>query len=107
MNPSLEEVFTTRSVNDWLQTFEPLGVPCSPINSYSSALADQHAVERGWVQDIVLPNGVSTRTFTSPIRVDGQAPPLRAGPPALDADRVELLEELLGHTQPHINKKKD
>ena len=94
----LEEVFTTRTVKDWLQTFEALGVPCSPINSYSNALSDEHAVERGWVRDIVLPNGVSTQTFTSPIRIDGTPPPLRSGPPALDTDRAELLKEIFVDT---------
>ena len=37
----------------------------------------------GWVRDIDLPGGTRTRTFASPLRIDGQRLPVRSNPPAL------------------------
>ena len=90
----LEKVFITRAVADWLETFEARGVPCGPTNTYAEALSDAQVVERGWVQPLTLPNGATTRTFASPLRINGAAPSIRRGPPALDGQRAELLNEL-------------
>ena len=90
----LEKVFVTRTVADWLETFEARGVPCSPTNTYPEALSDAQVVEMGWVQPLTLPNGATTRTFASPLRINGEAPPIRRGPPELDEHRSELLNEL-------------
>ena len=90
----LEKVFITRPVADWLETFEARGVPCGPTNTYAEALSDAQVVERGWVQPLTLPNGATTRTFASPLRINGAAPSIRRGPPALDGQRAELLNEL-------------
>ena len=90
----LEKVFITRTVADWLETFENRGVPCSPTNTYSEALSDAQVVEMGWVQPLTLPNGATTRTFASPLRINGEAPSIRRGPPELDEHRTELLNEL-------------
>ena len=91
----LEQVFVTRTAAEWLETFADRGVPCSPINTYSAAVSDPQVVEMGWVQSLTLPNGTPTQTFASPLRIDGKAPPIRLGPPELDAHRSELLRELL------------
>ena len=90
----LEKVFITRPVADWLETFEARGVPCGPTNTYAEALSDAQVVERGWVQPLTLPNGATTRTFASPLRINGAAPSIRRGPPALDGQHAELLNEL-------------
>ena len=90
----LEKVFITRTVADWLETFENRGVPCGPTNTYAEALSDSQVVEMGWVQALTLPNGATTRTFASPLRINGAAPSIRRGPPELDEHRSELLSEL-------------
>ena len=94
----LEKVFITRTVADWLATFEARGVPCGPTNTYSEALSDAQVVEMGWVQPLTLPNGTTTRTFASPLRINGAAPSIRRGPPELDGHRTELLNELFPPT---------
>ena len=90
----LEQVFVTRTTAEWLATFADGGVPCSPINTYSAAVSDPQVVKMGWVQSLTLPSGTPTQTFASPLRIDGTAPPIRLGPPELDAHRSELLREL-------------
>ena len=90
----LQPIFAQRTVGDWMALFEPLGIPCAPINSFSQALADPQVDHMGWVQALDLPNGRKTQTFGSPLRIDGRSPPIRRAPPELDADRDHILEEL-------------
>jgi formyl-CoA transferase len=79
----LENRFVERDVAHWIETFRTAGVPHSRINSYAEALADPQVEAMGWVQEIELPSGAKTRTFGSPIRLDGQNLPIFLRPPAL------------------------
>ena len=92
----LEAEFARYSTAELLELFAAAGVPCSPINSYSAALADPQVAHMGWVQEVTLPNGVTTRTFGSPLTLDGQTPPLRRRPPELGEHNAEVLAELAG-----------
>ena len=87
----LERTFRTRDAAEWLAAFERAGVPSSPINTYSEAVADPQVQANGWVQDLLLPGGTLTRTFASPLAFDGKRPPIRKAPPRLDEDREAIL----------------
>ena len=89
----LEAVFTTRPVAHWLKAFAAAGVPCSPINTYSQALADPQVDFMGWVQEMALPSGARTKTFGSPLRIDNQANKIGLGPPELGQHTDEVLAE--------------
>ena len=88
---TLEVVFQKHPVAHWLEEFAKAGVPCSPINSYSQALADPQVAHMGWVQDLTLPNGRSTKSFGFPLRLNGETVPIASGPPALGEHTDEVL----------------
>ena len=90
----LEVEFAKQTVDHWLAAFEKAGVPHGRINSYSQILADPQVVHMGWVQDLVLPSGVHTKTFGSPVRLSGQTLEVRHPPPALGADTEAVLGNL-------------
>jgi len=90
----LEEAYATRTVEELLEAFRSAGVPCAPINSTSQALGDIQVQHMGWVQPLTLPNGVQTRTFASPVRIDGSSLPITRPPPALGAHGAEIAKEL-------------
>lgn len=85
----LEDCFETAGVAHWLDRFNKAGVPHSRINDYATALADEQVAHMDWVRDIELPDGVRTRTFASPLRLDGKSMPIRSNPPALGAHTDE------------------
>lgn len=89
---ALEKVFAAHDADYWLEQFRSVGVPCAPINSYSQALADPQVEFMEWVQDIELPNGVSTKTFVSPISFNGQGLPVRFGPPKLGEHNEKVFD---------------
>jgi crotonobetainyl-CoA:carnitine CoA-transferase CaiB-like acyl-CoA transferase len=88
-----EAAFEPLPVSDVLAMFRKAGVPCSPINSYSEALADEQVAFMGWVQPLELPSGVTTKTFVSPLRFAGQGFPISRRPPALGEHNDEIFGE--------------
>jgi crotonobetainyl-CoA:carnitine CoA-transferase CaiB-like acyl-CoA transferase len=86
--------FADHTVEDLLEKFARAGVPCARINRYSEALDDPQVKFSGWVHEIELPTGRLTRTFGSPVQIDGESASIAAGPPDLDADRADVLREL-------------
>lgn len=79
----LEEVFAKQVVTHWIDVFRDAGVPHSRINDYARALEDPQVDHMRWVRDLELPGGTRTRTFASPVRIDGKSIPLRTAPPVL------------------------
>jgi crotonobetainyl-CoA:carnitine CoA-transferase CaiB-like acyl-CoA transferase len=90
----LEADFVKQPVEHWLRLFAELGVPCTPINSYSQVLADPQVAHMGWVKEITLPGGSRTRTFGSPLRARHQDFAVRRNPPGLGEHTEEVLAEL-------------
>ena len=86
----LEQRFTLQPVEHWIGVFHAAGVPHARINTYAQALADPQTQHMGWVQPLTLPNGHATRTFASPIRIDGAGLPIRRPPPALGEHSDEI-----------------
>lgn len=94
LRQTLEEVFVTKPSAHWLSAFAEAGVPSSPINSYSDALADPQVEHMGWIRPLTLPNGVETETFGPALRINGEAVPIHAAPPLLGQHTAEVLAEL-------------
>ncbi len=91
----LEARFAAKEVAHWLRIFEAAGVPHAPINDYASALADPQVAHMGWVREMRLPGGTVTKTFASPIMLDGQASAIDRAPPALGEHTLEICERYL------------
>ena len=90
----LEKEFAEADTATWLERFRSAGVPSAPINDYSQVLEDSQVQHMQWVQPLVLPNGVQTRTFASPLRFSGEGLPISRRPPALGEHNEELLGSL-------------
>jgi crotonobetainyl-CoA:carnitine CoA-transferase CaiB-like acyl-CoA transferase len=90
----LEAIFMQQTGEYWLEAFNAVGVPCSPINSYSEALADPQVEHMGWVQDMTLSNGVETKTFGPALRINNEAAGINRRPPELGEHTEEILAEI-------------
>jgi crotonobetainyl-CoA:carnitine CoA-transferase CaiB-like acyl-CoA transferase len=90
----LELNFTQATAEVWLERFNEVGVPCAPINTYSSALNDPQVQALGLVQPLELPGGANTQTVVSPILIDGVNAGVRRVPPELGAHTDEVFAEL-------------
>jgi succinate---hydroxymethylglutarate CoA-transferase len=92
----LQVVFSTRTAEVWLSEFDRRGVPCAPINTFADVLADPHVEYMGWLTDVTLPNGVTTRTVGFPIGMSCHTFAISRGPPALGEHNREVLHDWLG-----------
>jgi crotonobetainyl-CoA:carnitine CoA-transferase CaiB-like acyl-CoA transferase len=89
----VEAASAEHTVQEMLARFRAAGVPCAPINTYSSVLDDPQVRHMQWVQEIALPGGRKTRTFGSPLRFTGRGFPIRRDPPALGEHNEEVLKK--------------
>lgn len=90
----LETIFIKQTGEHWLEAFNAVGVPCSPINSYSEALADPQVEHMGWVHDMTLSNGVETKTFGPALRINNETFEINRRPPELGEHTIEILAEI-------------
>ena len=90
----LDPIFMSRPAARWIELFSEAGVPSTPINSYSQALADPQVLHLGLVEPLNLPSGVKTRTVGSPVRLNGEIFPIRRSPPGLGEHTAEVRAEL-------------
>lgn len=86
----LEQRFTQQPVEHWIAAFNQAGVPHARINDYAAALTDPQTEHMGWVQPLELPNGKQTRTFVSPVRLNGAGFGVRQAPPELGQHSDEI-----------------
>ncbi len=96
----MEAAFQHETSEHWLTVFRKAGVPCAPINSYSEVLADPQVEHMEWVQSIELPDGQKTRTFASPIKMNGQGQPIFISPPKLGEHNDEIKTAVLSAREP-------
>lgn len=87
----LEAEFKAYSSDELLERFRKAGVPCAPINTYSQALADPQVAHMGWVQQLALPTGATTKTFVTPLRFSGKGGTVDRPPPALGEHNEEIF----------------
>lgn len=64
---------------------------CQPTQSLAEALAHPQIAATGLLIDVTLPDGQSARVVGNPLSLSQSPARLRRGPPALDADRTDIL----------------
>lgn len=65
---------------------------CAPAQSLAEALGHPQIAANGLLIDATLPGGEQVRLVGNPLKLSDTPARLRRGPPALDADRAEILE---------------
>jgi crotonobetainyl-CoA:carnitine CoA-transferase CaiB-like acyl-CoA transferase len=81
----LESYFALQSSAHWLARCRELGIPSSPIQTYSGALADPQAQHYGLVRSLPMPGGGQSKTVGCPIWIDGQVVEVSAAIPPLSS----------------------
>ncbi len=89
----LDDILATRSTADWVDAFEAVGVPCSPINDIAQMVAHPQTEALGLIQDVP---GTGMRFIGLPLSFDGQRAAPYSAPPKLG----EHTETILGRKMP-------
>src|SRR3954449_11461067 len=85
LKEAFEAVLRESGSAHWLEVLRAAKVPAGPINEVDEAFALAEALGMEPVEEV---GGVPL--IRPPLRVDGERPPIRRAPPALDQDGAEL-----------------
>lgn len=98
---TLDEVFATKTVDEWLAILGPAGVPCGPINDIPQAMQDEHLHARGMVVETDHEVFGTVKQIASPVRVGDEVPTYRRAPHR-NEDAPYLLADVLGYDDDRI-----
>jgi crotonobetainyl-CoA:carnitine CoA-transferase CaiB-like acyl-CoA transferase len=88
---ALNDVLRREPADHWVQVLRAVSVPAGPINEVDEAFALAESLGMEPVEEV---GGVPL--VRPPLRVDGERPPIRYGPPALDEHGDDLRAWLNG-----------
>ena len=103
----LNDLFSTKTVEDWLQICEEATVPAAPINDLGKALAIPQVMAREMIVEQELPGAEKVRMLASPLKIPTQPVSIRFPPPLLGQHTAEILSGLLGYENDKIKLLKD
>lgn len=92
---TLEEIFTTRSRDEWLGILDANDIPNAPVNDIEEVFADEQVIARGMVQTYEHPTVGTVKYPPTPVKFAGYEYPRRPAP-MLGEHTVEVLGERLG-----------
>jgi len=88
----LDAVFQTQPTHHWIDLLAGK-VPVAPVHDLASAMDNPYLQQTGMMQTVQHPDRKELRVLASPIRIDGERLPARAGP-LLGADNDEVLASI-------------
>ena len=91
----LAPIFKQKTAEAWLDEMDRRGVPCAPINDYGEILEDPQTAALDLVKDLVMVNGVATKTVAFPAKISDWQFEITNPPPALGAHTDEVLADWL------------
>lgn len=103
----LEEVFPTRSTEEWLRLLEEADIPCAPVNRLDQALSHPQVLERQMVISLEHVLGGEVKLVGNPIKMSATPPEERQhfiSPPLLGQHTEEVLGGILGYPSTYIEE---
>jgi len=89
-----EAVFTTKSTEEWVATFDAAGVPCGPVRLTAELFEDPQVKAEELLVELDHPVVGKILMANSPVRMSDAATGSRLSPPALGQHSREFLLEL-------------
>ncbi|MBI4767316.1 MAG: CoA transferase [Deltaproteobacteria bacterium] len=98
----IQEVFLTKTTEEWMRLLIEADVPCGPVNTLDKALADPQVAATDMAVTIDHPSGAQVRQTGNPIKMSGTPPELKTKflfPPYVGEHTEETLSRLLGYSE--------
>jgi CoA:oxalate CoA-transferase len=94
MNALVDEKIGANTVDHWIEVLNAAGVPCGRVQDIEQVVNDPQLRSQGLVLSVDHPGHGEIGMFGCPVRLDGQAGPVRLPAPELGADTKSVLSEL-------------
>jgi len=92
----LQEIFLTKTVDEWMEVLRREDVPSAPVNTLDRVMQDPQLLHRNMVAEVGHPAGGSFKVMGNPVKAEGAEEVLRH-PPALGEHTEEILRGLLDY----------
>ena len=96
-----EKLFAEKTVEEWLQVFDSVGVPAGPVRYIQELVADEHVTANGLVVDLEHSLAGPIKMVGPMIQMSDSPLEARSASPALGEHTDEILNEL-GYTNEQI-----
>ena len=93
LQDTLSDIFLTRTLADWSQRLSDNDVPFAPALTTQEVPENEQVRQMGTFTRTHAGDGKEYTVINSPIRFDGQRPPVRRAPPLLGEDRSTYLDK--------------
>ena len=106
LEPILSEALKKKTTEEWIEEFEPIGIPCGPLNSIADVANDPLLLSRNMFVDLPCPGTEkgSMRVVNTPVKLSRTAAGPERGAPILGEHTVEVLSIVLGMSQGEIEE---
>ncbi len=94
--PRIADALKSRTAAEWIALFEPLAVPCGPINTIDQVFQDPQVKARGLRRTLVHPEAGQLPVVANPVRMASCDTTAQKAPPLLGEDTTTVLREVLG-----------
>jgi CoA:oxalate CoA-transferase len=95
LNETLAARLREHPQGHWLELLTSAGVPAAPIRNVAEVVADPQLQSRDMLREMESPAGERFLAAGSPLRMNGQAPPLSPHAPQLGEHNNSVLDEWL------------
>ncbi len=95
----LDNVFKTRTADEWRAAFREHGLSGDVIEDYAYPAADEHARRNRYILDLDDPNARRVRMLGFPIFMSDTSARLDRQAPALGQHSADILHELVGRSE--------
>jgi len=99
----LEEVFLTRTVDEWMEVLRREDVPSAPVNTLDRVMHDPQLIHRNMLIEVEHPISGKFKCMGNPVKASETEEVFRH-PPALGEHTEEILRDLLGYDSPKIQQ---
>ncbi|MFJ7730031.1 CaiB/BaiF CoA transferase family protein [Neobacillus sp. NPDC097160] len=95
MTEQLEQIFITKTADEWFKLFSEKGIPSGPVNNVEQALKHPQVLARELVEEVPHPTLGKIKLVRNPIRFSKTPITIRRHPPLLGEHTVSFLREEL------------
>ncbi|KAF2851664.1 CAIB/BAIF family enzyme [Plenodomus tracheiphilus IPT5] len=96
LEPLLEQIFKTKTTEEWLAIFDGSGMAYAAINDILTSLNHQQVRARNMVVEIEHETCGPIKLVNTPVKFSSSKPSIRSAPPTLGQHTDEILGQTLG-----------
>ena len=92
----LNEVFSKKTIDEWMRVLEEAELPCAPINTVEKIINDPQIKARNMIVEIEHPVAGNLKMAGIPVKLSATPGAIERPAPLLGQHTAELMNELLG-----------